>query len=192
MKTLWTILNDIGHGKTILCQCKCGTVKHVDRYSVKTELSKSCGCLRKQLNTKGNRQTRAYSIWQNMKARCSNPNNPKYEYYGAKGIAVCSRWEDFDKFFEDMGEPSSQFTLERIDSTKGYSLNNCKWASRLEQQQNISSNHNISYKGKTLCIAAWSRELKIIETTLRNRIRRGWPVERAFNPTLRQGTKCNT
>ena len=81
-------------------------------------------------------RTRAYRSWECMKARCNNPANNRYQYYGAKGISYDPRWEIYANFLADMGEAGLSDTLDRIDRTKGYSLQNCRWASYQTQSQN--------------------------------------------------------
>ncbi len=77
-----------------------------------------------------------YISWQNMKARCQNPNHPDYKDYGGRGIEVCERWQDFTNFLEDMGEKPEGLTLDRIDNNRNYESGNCRWATRKEQTQN--------------------------------------------------------
>lgn len=80
--------------------------------------------------------TGAYTSWYAMKARCTNPKNKSYESYGARGITFCAEWKTFENFFADMGERPEGTTLDRIDGTKGYSPDNCRWATYSEQRSN--------------------------------------------------------
>ena len=84
------------------------------------------------------KQTKMYMVWNNMKRRCHTPTNKDYKHYGAKGIIVCERWHKFENFLEDMGDCPEGKMLERKDNLKGYSLDNCCWATRKRQLDNRS------------------------------------------------------
>ena len=82
--------------------------------------------------------TPEYKAWENMKSRCYSESYIYKEYYSERGITVCDEWRDsFINFYEDMGlRPSSEYSLDRIDNNKGYSKENCRWATKLEQSVN--------------------------------------------------------
>lgn len=83
-----------------------------------------------------------YAIWVKMRQRCKNPNDPKFKDYGARGIKVCSEWDSFAQFFEDMGEKPDGLSIDRKDNDKGYSKENCKWSTPLEQANNRRPHKN--------------------------------------------------
>jgi hypothetical protein len=103
--------------------------------------TKSCGCLfSDELSSRktkhGLSSSRTYSIWCNMKERCSNPNHKTACYYVTRGITYDSKWEKFEGFLEDMGIAPDGLSLERIDNNGNYCKANCKWATHFEQTAN--------------------------------------------------------
>lgn len=80
--------------------------------------------------------TGTYDVWVSMKQRCFNSRCPKYPDYGGRGITVCERWLIFNNFYEDMGDKPEELTLERVNNDGDYEPNNCKWATRSEQNRN--------------------------------------------------------
>ena len=88
-------------------------------------------------------QGREYHSWNSMKNRCNNPNLKEYKNYGGRGITYDKRWEDFREFYKDMGERPNNTTLDRIDVDKNYCKENCRWATREEQQRNQRTHKRI-------------------------------------------------
>lgn len=129
-------------GTRWLCKCECGNFKVFFAANIKRGLSRSCGCLSKKIKAEartkhGKSKSSEYIAWSNAKGRCNNPNDNRYDHYGARGITFDKAWDDFEVFLADMGpKPSSKHTLERIDVDQGYTASNCKWVHFSEQAHN--------------------------------------------------------
>lgn len=138
----WTIIGEAPKSKAgqrrVLCRCACGTEKIVQAQSIIDGASRSCECGRLEVVTKHGMSSRSeYRIWAGMRARCSRPSNPLYKNYGARGIAVCERWNSFLAFLADMGpRPTSAHSIDRIDNDGNYEPGNCRWATAIEQIHN--------------------------------------------------------
>jgi hypothetical protein len=170
------------------CLCDCGNTKVIRTGNLKSGTSKSCGCLQKELlsekkATHKMSHSGTYRSWKSMKARCNNPNSPKYKSYGGRGITVCDRWiNSFEDFLEDMGErPSRKYSIERKNNNGNYEPENCIWLLKGKQQRNMRTTVFITYNNRTQCRADWAEELGIKHSTLAGRLRRGWNVDKAFN-----------
>lgn len=80
-----------------------------------------------------------YESWRGMIERCTNPRHQSYKVYGGAGVQVCDRWRSFESFLEDMGKRPDGTSLDRINGWCGYSPENCRWATKIEQFENSSS-----------------------------------------------------
>jgi len=193
--TVWEKDNTKPLGRVFwMCQCECGTVKSIESYPLRKGMTRSCGCLNIETAIKRNKvgkhlmsYSTEYHIYQDMKARCRNQKAINFDDYGGRGIAVCDRWlESFENFYEDMGDrPSKQHSLDRIDGSKGYSKENCRWATLEQQANNKSNNVLITHDERTMTIAQWARYKGMNITTLHNRLKKGMTTEEALNTPVR-------
>ena len=136
-----------------------------------------------------------YGNYRAMMDRCYCPSVDSYPQYGGAGITVCEEWHDilnFKKWAENSGFVKG-LQLDRIDGTKGYSPDNCRWATPKEQTNNRRNTIFLEYKGERKALTDWASILGINRYTLYSRIReQGWSVEKAFEtPVVRMGAKMD-
>lgn len=94
-----------------------------------------------------------------MKQRCLNKNAHEYENYGGRGIGICKEWlgeSGFSIFLSDMGERPDGTSIERVDNNKGYSKDNCIWATREQQQSNKRTSVIIEHQGIRKTLSQWA------------------------------------
>ena len=181
------------NGKTLTktywkCKCECGNECSILVQQLTSGKTKSCGCFQKEhrdsikdLNkTHGDTNTRFYHIWTKMLDRCYNKKSVAYKYYGAKNIIV--EWNSYDEFKKDMYESylehvnlygEKDTTIDRIDSGKNYSKNNCRWATCKEQVKNRSNSIKVIInENESLSIKEVSEltgiKIKALESRYRN------------------------
>lgn len=182
------------------CRCKCGTIAVVSGQSLRNGSSKSCGCWNKEVQKErltqmnkdcakhGGYGTRLYNIWHGMKERCCNTNSPAYKKYGAKGITICDEWKDdfaeFRKWALNNGY-RDDLSIDRKDGTKGYSPDNCRWATSKEQCNNLSTNILITHNGKTQTAMQWSEETGLSYRIIVDRYHKNMPPEKILEKRRR-------
>jgi len=165
------------------CKCDCGKVSMVSSRTLRGGESKSCGCLQKELIANRMRQhglatTTEYRSWNGMVLRCHGKHQESQRHYWGRGIKVCPEWrESFIQFLSDMGEkPNKTDSIDRIDNDGDYSPSNCRWADAVTQNRNTTRTVWITYRGVRKRILEWAEVTGINISTLRSRIRRGWPA----------------
>lgn len=185
------------------CVCTCGKETVVRGAMLRNGSVKSCGCFtggagvpRSHGATANGRQTREYNAWIHMRDRCNNPNNQNYSDYGGRGITVCDRWlHSFENFLADMGTAPKGFTVDRIDNSKGYSPDNCRWATQKQQCNNRRPKRtSLMYEldGVVQDLGAWVKDARCVVCyqTLRYRVRyRNTPLFEAMTTPLNKLTK---
>lgn len=194
-----TVVEFVGRRRNVFywsCLCECGNTHYAASDNLKYGRTSSCGCLRKEVSSKNHRvhglsdAPEAY-VWSSMKARCYNQNTPNFFRYGGRGIRICESWlSDFTSFYRDMGpRPSPKHSLERRDNNGHYEPSNCYWATVGQQARNRRSNVNLTFNGVTMCCMDWDDHLGFLRATVKNRLKRGWTVERALTEPLKRRTK---
>lgn len=183
----WLILeratNGTGSQPHWLCRCDCGAEKRVAGQSLRSGKSTSCGCARGEQvaarnTTHGMSDTPEWAVWSSMHQRCTNKNAPAFADYGARGIYVCDRWNEFDAFIEDMGRrPSDDHTIERVENDGPYAPWNCVWATREDQARNRRSNRTLRLAGIAMPVVRWAELLRVPYGRLLGRLERGWGAE---------------
>lgn len=166
-----------------LFRCDCGNSKETNLGSVRNGCTKSCGCLAKEIfakqKTHGMTKTSIFRRWLSMLERTRNKNCRAYPRYGGRGIGVSESWLRFENFYQDMGDPPDGKTLDRINNNQGYSIENCRWATPRQQNQNTSANINVTFNGETMIAAEWARRIGISSRSFGYRLK-NWPLHLAI------------
>lgn len=177
-----------------LCKCDCGQTTIVTGGNLRSGNTRSCGCLNRETSSvrmksqrhnegaDGHTYTRLYRIWRGLMNRCFNTADLGYSRYGGRGIECCAEWMEWAAF-QDWAVSSgyqASLTLDRIDNNGPYAPYNCRWADVYQQNNNKRNNHYLSCFGERHTVAEWSRITGLKQTTIRQRVAHGWPVERAL------------
>lgn len=166
------------------CRCDCGALFVASGKRLRNGQTRSCGCLRAEMaklrfTKHGMNRTVEYRAWLGMRARCAAPRGRNHEYYGSKGIAVCPEWDDFAVFYKDMGaRPSESHSVDRIDVTKGYCKENCRWATATEQARNKNNSVTLVYRGVPLNAVEIAQYLGLNYYTMREKLDRAIGLEK--------------
>lgn len=171
------------------CICACGNKVVVKYMNLVGGLTKSCGCLQRELTserstTHGKSKTDIYKVWVSMKKRCYNKQNKDYKYYGEKGVGVCDDWrDDFEKFYDWSSNNGYKkgLTIDRIEVNGDYSPNNCRWVDWIVQQNNTTRNIYYFIDNEYKTIAEISRKYNINDETLRSRVKNGMSMKEALD-----------
>lgn len=154
------------------CECSCGEVLDIAAFKLTSGRRKSCGCMQREAAADSCRSRATHNltgdpilnIWRKMLDRCNNPESRAWKNYGGRGITVCSEWANNPDAFVEWGWMAGYrpgMTIERVNNDAGYSPENCKWATRLEQAHNKRNNVNIRWMGQVKCATEWEREFKV-------------------------------
>lgn len=139
-----------------------------------------------RLKSKGRR---LYGIWKGMVYRCHGvqPGKRDYKFYRGRGIAVCDEWRhDFAAFraWAISNGYTPGMSIDRVENDLGYSPDNCRWATRVEQERNKSKSLTLTIDGVTRHLKAWCEMSGVNYATAVSRMKKGWPASDVISPEL--------
>lgn len=124
-----------------------------------------------------------YKTWRGMRDRCLNKRCRAYKNYGGRGITICKRWDSFQSFIDDMGLRPPGTSIDRIDNNKGYSPDNCRWATPKQQNCNSRNARLLTVGNKTMTITEWGKRIGVSQQAISQRLRLGWsPIDAVSVP----------
>ena len=147
-----------GKNPKAMYSCECGNVKEINKGNVKKGRTVSCGCRLKETHAPkhGMSNTPTYHTWENMISRCKKGSAQNKNCISSySNISVCKEWEIFENFYKDMGIKPDKKSIDRINGKMGYFKNNCRWATRKEQQNNLRSNVKINCFGEEMSVSSF-------------------------------------
>ncbi len=172
--------NDCGNGKKPVvkweCRCICGKEISVKSDALLSGHTKSCGC--QKIKHGFSHKERLYETWKNMRRRCMDPKNSRWNQYGGRGISICPEWNDYSAFREWAlaSGYNDDLTIDRIDVDGNYCPENCRWADAKTQANNNSRNRYFEYRGQRLSMSQLSERLGMTYSALQHRIDRGQTI----------------
>lgn len=180
-----------------LCECECGNKVEVLGVHLRSGHTRSCGCMKKE-NCKNiihkpkhnMSRTRIYKIWNGMKNRTNEKSVSKdkyYKNYSGRGIKICEEWKVFENFYKwsiDNGY-TDKLTIDRINTDGNYEPSNCRWVDMKTQNNNRRNNYLITYNNETHTMTEWNNILGFTTGLLKNRLNRGWSIQKAFTTEIR-------
>lgn len=181
------------------CQCECGNECDVPTSSLRSGNTRSCGCLQpkkaREAHLKhgdspfGQKATKLYFVWGGMKNRCTYKGHVEFKNYGQRGISVCKEWASDYATFRDWALANGYkegLQLDRIDNDKGYSPENCRFVTRLENAQNRGDTIRVMFKGEKRTITEIAKMTGLPRRLIYQRVYHNCSEENLSKPSRQQ------
>ena len=175
--------------RVFLCKCECGNTKKVRKVHLSNKRINSCGCIKR--TKKGLGSSSICKVWRAIRYRCEEGYFQSHLYFN-KGISVSSEWiNDFDAFYNWAISNGYEkgLQLDRIDNSKGYGPDNCRWVTSKVNCNNRDVTFYVNYNNTKIALQMILKEKGLSDksTTIRNRILRGWSHEEAIDKPIKKG-----
>ena len=126
-------------------------------------------------------ETKIYRVYRGILTRCRDKNSLAYKNYWWRWIKC--EWNSFEDFYKDVKDIYKEWlTIDRIDNDWNYCKDNCRWATRKEQQKN--KRNTIIYKKMSL--SEWGIKNNLKLWTIHFRIKSWWDISDAVWDTIRK------
>lgn len=166
------------------CKCDCGNEVIVTACELNRGHCRSCGCYQKERASEANKihgksHTKLHYVWTDMLKRCENPSHHAYKWYGGKGVNVCDEWKEFiafEKWALENGYKEG-LTIDRIDVNGNYCPENCRWATRKQQSNNLSTCVFFEFMDERLNITQFCEKYKVSPSNFYKKARNNICIE---------------
>lgn len=132
---------------------------------------------------------RLYNIWVKINKRCFNDSCEEYKNYGGRGITICQEWQKLGGFYSFViwslnNGYNPELTIDRINNDSNYEPSNCRWVTRVEQNNNTRKNRLITAFGETDTLSNMARKYGVNVDCLWSRLNAGWSAETALSTKI--------
>lgn len=176
------------HKRQVLCRCDCGNVAVYKLPNLRNGNCQSCGCYKHDDIVRRNREGKViyksdslYPVYDNMMKRCYKPTDSQYRFYGARGIKVCDEWVKDRQLFYAWAVNSGYekgLQIDRIDSNKDYSPDNCRFVIHKENSRNKRNNVHVNYNGVDYVFSAFCENYNLPYRQTHTRVfKQGWSLD---------------
>lgn len=111
-----------------------------------------------------------------MRQRCCYPKRKDYHSYGGRGIKVCDEWRNNFEAFVTWALNNGYvdtLSIDRINNDEGYFPENCRWATRREQDHNRPNTKLYIVRGEEYTLREICEILEVDPKAIKRRMKKG-------------------